>query len=471
MGKNFSIKLTASIKNLGNVPRGNIVLGGLTLFCGWNGSGKTYAAKALYSALRAVNSNHAWNLIGHEIEALHRLLPSEVRRSSDPLRREIAELATMPRHVLHFLERDGVRYAERVRAIAAAPDFSAEATCNGSAKKSGNGATAARKTAPGSKHEEIQRSVRAIKVFAGLPKEKVFQKSVERSLPDLLLGSFVTPRLSELAAGKQKEFSLDIKGALGFAATGSRCKVAVKNAAKISGMPSVIYLDGMEAQVSGSMAKAFSMSMSQNGLAECFPSYYRDLSNMLDFPRNAQGDFQEELEQIGDIIGGKLEYDGGLLYFRKKKGRRIHASLASAGVRQLGILGLLVERGLLQENSTLFIDEPEANLHPAWQSALTEILRRLVLKGINIVLATHSTFTLQYLKYSVRDSDAFNRMVAVNYCTKNKSFNDELSEFDNNYGRIDFIQDSLNEVYMRILFGEMMRAAGGGRKQNRGGYP
>ena len=364
----------------------------------------------------------------------------------------------MPPHVLHFLERDGVSYAERVRAIAAAPDFGAAALRKGSAKKSGNGAAAARKTAPGSKHEEIQRSVRAIKVFAGLPKEKMFQKSVERSLPDLLLGSFVTPRLSELAAGKQKEFSLDIKGALGFAATGNRCKVAVKNAAKISGMPSVIYLDGMEAQVSGSMTKTFSMSRSQNGLAECFPSYYRDLSNMLDFPRNAQGDFQEELKQIGDIIGGKLEYDGGLLYFREKKGHRIHASLASAGVRQLGILGLLVERGLLQENSTLFIDEPEANLHPAWQSALTEILRRLVLKGINIVLATHSTFTLQYLKYSVRDSDAFNRMVAVNYCTKNKSFNDELSEFDNNYGRIDFIQDSLNEVYMRILFGEMMRA-------------
>ncbi|MBF2735166.1 MAG: ATP-binding protein [Betaproteobacteria bacterium AqS2] len=95
----------------------------------------------------------------------------------------------------------------------------------------------------------------------------------------------------------------------------------------------------------------------------------------------------------------------------------------------------------MQENSTIFIDDPELHLHPAWQSSLAVVLTKLALKGINIVIATHSTFTLQYLKYSVRDSDVLDRIVAANYFTKDK-----------------FIQDSLNEVYMQILFGEMMRA-------------
>ncbi|MBF2735167.1 MAG: hypothetical protein ISN26_03645 [Betaproteobacteria bacterium AqS2] len=326
-GQEFTIKLTASIKNLGNLPNGSIGLGGLTLFCGWNGSGKTYAAKTLYSALRAVNSNHAWNLVGHEIETLHRLLPYGARRRSDPLRREIAELAEMPAHVLHFLERDGASYVERVRAVAAAPAFTAEAMCNGAAKKRANGAAAAKKRGSRTDYEEIQRAVRAIKAFARLSPEKILHKSLERTLPDLLLGSFMAPRLSALAAGERKEFSLDIKGALSFATTGNKCKVAVKNAAKISGMPSVIYLDNLETQVS---IESFRMPRG-NGLAKCFPSYHEDLSKMLDFPRAAQGDFQEELDQISEIIGGKFEYEGGQLYFKGKKGLRIEASMASAG--------------------------------------------------------------------------------------------------------------------------------------------
>ena len=101
--------------------------------------------------LRAVNSNHAWNLVGREVETLHRLLPARPGKDAASLRREIAALATMPPHVLHFLERDSQGYAERVRAIAAAPGFRAAALCNGAAKKAGNGAKAA------GKNEEIDR--------------------------------------------------------------------------------------------------------------------------------------------------------------------------------------------------------------------------------------------------------------------------------------------------------------------------
>ena len=451
-GSDFKTRLTVSIANLGKVPKGNIGLGGLTLFCGPNGTGKTYAAKVLYSALRAVNSNHAWNLIGHEVDTLHRLLPSGFGKNSGLLRREIAELAAMPPHVLRFLERDGHSYAERVCAIAAAPDFGAEALCNGAAKKAGNGAKTPNKKAPGADCEEIQRSVRAIKAFAKMPHAKVFQKSVERILPDLLLGSFMSPRLSALAAGKQNGFAFNIKGVLGFATTGNKCRIAVKDAAQISGMPSVIYLDGMEAKVSSSLARTFGRLRSQHGIAEDFPCYHNDLLDMFDCPTTRTGFSQGILAQITEIIGGKLEHTGGVLYFKEKRGRRIHASLASAGVRQLGIMGLLVEKGLLRENSTVFIDEPEADLYPAWQVEFSKVLTGLVLGGINIVLVTNSPYIIQHLKYRARNIEAFDELFAVNHCSSDKGINGELKDYDNNYDRMKHVQAMLSETYVRTMY-------------------
>ena len=215
--------------------------------------------------------------------------------------------------------------------------------------------------------------MRAIKAFARMSQEKIFQKSVEGTLPELLLGSFMSPRISALAAGKHNGFGFDVKGVLSFATTGNKCRVAMEDVAQISGMPSVFYLDGMEAKISSSLIKALGRLRPRRGIAEDFPCYHNDFLDMLEFPRTPPGDLQEDLKQITKIIGGKLQYEKGLLHFKETKGDRFNASMASAGVGQLGILGLLIARGLLQKNSTVIIDEPEANLHPAWQKAMSTV--------------------------------------------------------------------------------------------------
>lgn len=62
---------------------------------------------------------------------------------------------------------------------------------------------------------------------------------------------------------------------------------------------------------------------------------------------------------------------------------------SSAGIRQIGVIQILLENGSLKENSFLIIDEPESNLHPDWQIKFAEILV-LLSKELNITLYLNS---------------------------------------------------------------------------------
>ena len=62
---------------------------------------------------------------------------------------------------------------------------------------------------------------------------------------------------------------------------------------------------------------------------------------------------------------------------------------SSAGIRQIGVIQILLENGSLGENSFLIIDEPESNLHPDWQIRFAEILV-LLTKELNVTLYLNS---------------------------------------------------------------------------------
>lgn len=65
------------------------------------------------------------------------------------------------------------------------------------------------------------------------------------------------------------------------------------------------------------------------------------------------------------------------------------SNLSSAGIKQIGVIQILLENGSLKENSFLIIDEPESNLHPDWQIKFAEILVMLT-KELDITLYLNS---------------------------------------------------------------------------------
>lgn len=68
----------------------------------------------------------------------------------------------------------------------------------------------------------------------------------------------------------------------------------------------------------------------------------------------------------------------------------------SAGIKEIGIIQILLRNDKLKENSFLIIDEPEASLHPEWEIKFAEILVLLAKElNIHIYLNSHSPMFIE----------------------------------------------------------------------------
>lgn len=69
---------------------------------------------------------------------------------------------------------------------------------------------------------------------------------------------------------------------------------------------------------------------------------------------------------------------------------------ASSGIKEIGLIQILLQNNKLKENSFLIIDEPESSLHPDWQIKFAEILVLLVKElDINIYLNSYSPMFIE----------------------------------------------------------------------------
>lgn len=129
-----------------------------------------------------------------------------------------------------------------------------------------------------------------------------------------------------------------------------------------------------------------------------------DLSNIQQ--RNSEYyDFAEEIEK--DLLKGKVIITKeGEVQFVSDKAKSIKLSFhqSSSIVKTLASLVIYLKH-LAVSNDLLIIDEPELNLHPNNQVLLTRIFARLINKGLRIIISTHSD-------YIVRE---INNLIMVSY--------------------------------------------------------
>lgn len=101
------------------------------------------------------------------------------------------------------------------------------------------------------------------------------------------------------------------------------------------------------------------------------------------------------LNPLEKIMGGDIRLENNSFYFYSSKGKGIfEAHLMAEGSRKLGMLAYLLKTGELTNSSTLFWDEPEANLNPKLLQKLAGILANLS-NIMQIVISTHSLFLLR----------------------------------------------------------------------------
>lgn len=105
------------------------------------------------------------------------------------------------------------------------------------------------------------------------------------------------------------------------------------------------------------------------------------------------------LEDFSDIIGGKYAVTkNDELYYIPKSNQRLKLTMdeSSSSVRSLLDIGFYLHH-VAQPGDILMIDEPELNLHPENQRRVARLFSRLVNIGIKVFLTTHSDYIIKEL--------------------------------------------------------------------------
>jgi predicted ATPase len=80
--------------------------------------------------------------------------------------------------------------------------------------------------------------------------------------------------------------------------------------------------------------------------------------------------------------------------------------MSSSAVKSLALLDIYI-RNIAKEGDLLLIDEPELNLHPGNQLLMARFLVRLVNKGINVLITTHSDYLIKEFNNLIMLSNEF----------------------------------------------------------------
>ena len=108
----------------------------------------------------------------------------------------------------------------------------------------------------------------------------------------------------------------------------------------------------------------------------------------------------------GHILSDHVSVDGYTdLYYRSgETDKEISLNHASSMITELAPLALFL-RWYIRRSDVLIIEEPEAHLHPAAQTAMAKTLGRLVRAGVRVVVTTHSDWLLDEIGNLIREGE------------------------------------------------------------------
>ncbi|TGO02761.1 hypothetical protein PN36_19655 [Candidatus Thiomargarita nelsonii] len=111
-------------------------------------------------------------------------------------------------------------------------------------------------------------------------------------------------------------------------------------------------------------------------------------------------------EEIADWIApleshipGKLILEDNRFYLQLSEQEK--REIPAEGIRKIAMLNYLILNGSLTKGSTLFWDEPEANLNAKLQVKLVDSLVQLANAGVQIVLSVHDLFLMKELSLRI----------------------------------------------------------------------
>ena len=110
------------------------------------------------------------------------------------------------------------------------------------------------------------------------------------------------------------------------------------------------------------------------------------------------------LHPMEDILEGKVVLEGGRFYIKSEVGK-LEVHLVAEGLRKLGMIAQLIANGSLIGESSLFWDEPEANLNSKIIKQVARTILQLCRTGVQVFVATHSLFLMRELEILLKEKE------------------------------------------------------------------
>jgi ABC-type branched-subunit amino acid transport system ATPase component len=370
--------MKVKIKNLGALKQAEFTLGDLTIICGDNNTGKTYATYALFGFL------YAWReMVSIEIDT------SKINQLLDDgtIRLDIQEYVKQAEQIL---AKGCQVYTQQLAKIFAAPadrfkDTEFEVLLN---------------TKDIHLTSEFERKMSAANAeLFSIIKDRESTELVVTLLAEKEKVKIPTDVLKQIIADALKDIIFSQILPKPFIASAERTGAAI-----------------FRKELNFARNRLLE-EMSQSGkninrielLFKVYQDYALPIEENVDFARELETIFKKRsflsehhpniLTEFADIIGGEYTVNrNDELYYVPKKGKKVRLSMdeGSSAVRSLLHLGFYLKHEA-QSGDLLIVDEPELNLHPENQRRVARLFARLVNIGIKVFITTHSDYIIKEL--------------------------------------------------------------------------
>jgi ABC-type branched-subunit amino acid transport system ATPase component len=412
------MSMTIRLKNLGILKQAEFSLGDLTIICGENNTGKTYATYALYGFLSDWRRSIDFFVTSAEIR---RLLTDGVIK---------IDLAQYAKKTNRILAKACARYNRQLDDVFAA--------------------TEGRFSKSEFLIELEPLDIRKIKNIKYEQQTKFFSYSKRKGSKELIVTLLtedqfkrISSNVSSLSSLANRFISERIRSIIfadsfpaPFISSTERTGVAIFRKE----------LNFARNRLLNEIVVEVARDIDPRGLvATGYQNYPSPIENNVDFIRELENiekrksfivrEHPEVLEEFSDIIGGDYSITQNDQLYYLPRGTRVRLTMdqSSSSVRSLLDIGFYL-RCVARKGDLLMVDEPELNLHPANQRRIARLFARLVNLGIKVFVTTHSDYIVKEL----------NTLIMLNHDEPHLK---RIAQ-ENNYQDAELIRPDRIKVYM-----------------------
>jgi predicted ATPase len=383
------------IKNLGSIKQAEFTLADLTIICGCNNTGKTYATHATFGFLDYLRSNADFSV---EKEAVEKLFSEgsvaiPLQAYFDSLQEHLDTASSRYSKIMYrVFAGNETRFEDaELKFTLQSPDPFSPDRVNvkyGSAERSVLQITSSK-----SGHD-LEISLIVEKDNDDLPPRHVIENMIGEGIVSSVLGNLI-PR--PFLASAERTGAAIFQKELDF----TKNRLVEMLGDKSSKLHPVQFLSKFSGE--------YPIAVRKN------VDFIRALPDITNRESYLLKNHPDILDSFQDIIGGEYKVSrDGEIQFIPNSNKRVKLSLveSSSAVRSLLDIGFYL-RHISTPGDLLMVDEPELNLHPENQRRVVRLFARLVNVGIKVFITTHSDYIIKELNTLIMLNQGGERLKAL----------------------------------------------------------